>query len=204
MGDKFLDKVYEARSAQAQRDLYDKWADSYEAEVGSEGYATPDRCAAALATHLKDLSAPVLDFGCGTGLSGQALHRAGFETIDGIDISADMLAEANKKGLYRKLTHVEPDEGLSHIPGDYAAIAAIGVIGAGAAPIDTFDLLMKGLDKGGLLVLSFNDHTLSDKSNEARINEWLDCGAATLLFREHGAHLDGLEMKSTVYIIEKN
>ena len=77
------------------------------------------------------------------------------------------------------------------------------MIGAGAAPIDTFDLLMRGLDKGGLLTLSFNDHALEDPSNEARLNEWLDCGAARLLMREYGDHIPGIDLNAIVYIIEK-
>lgn len=203
MTDKFLDKVYEARDAASTRDLYDAWSDSYETEVGAQGYATPARCAQALAQFSDDLAKPVLDFGCGTGLSGAALHDAGFTTIDGRDLSADMLAEANEKGVYRKLSHVEADENFYHLPGDYAAIAAIGVIGAGAAPIGVFDQLMAGLAPEGLLVLSFNDHTLEDPANEAHLNEWIDSGSAGLLFREHGVHLPGLNMNSTVYVIEK-
>lgn len=203
MSDTFLDKAYGARDAASTRKLYDDWADSYEEELGENGYATPGRCAAALAKHSKDQEAPILDFGCGTGLSGQALDQAGFETIDGMDLSADMLAEANNKGVYRKLTHIEAGEDFIHLPGDYAAIAAIGVIGAGAAPISVFDQLMDGLGSGGLLVFSFNDHALEEPGNEGRVNEWLDCGAATLLFREHGDHIPGIDLKATVYVIEK-
>ena len=204
MGDKFLDRVYQARSAEETRALYDDWAASYESEVGENGYATPGRCAAALAKFLKDQTLPVLDFGCGTGLSGLALKLAGFEVIDGLDLSADMLAKAQEKMLYRHLEVIEAGAALPFAPGKYAAIAAIGVIGAGAAPISLLDVLMKGLAKGGLLVMSLNDHALADKKNEARINEWTDCGAARLLFREYGPHLPGLGMKSNVYVIEKN
>ena len=204
MSENFLDKAYGARDVASTRELYDNWAASYEAEVGENGYATPGRCAAALARFSDDLGKPILDFGCGTGLSGLALKLAGFTMIDGIDLSADMLAKAKGKGVYHSLNHTEANAPLTHTPGDYAAIAAIGVIGAGAAPISTFDLLMKALAKGGLLVFSFNDHALQDKANEARVNEWIDCGAARLLFREHGAHLPGINLKSNVYVIEKN
>jgi len=203
MTEKFLDKAYGARDAASTRALYDDWAASYEAEVGENGYATPGRCAEALAKYCDDLSQPILDFGCGTGLSGLALKLAGFTTIDGVDLSADMLAQANDKGVYRTLHHIEAGASLAHAPGDYAAIAAIGVIGAGAAPISVFDTLMESLGKGGFLVFSFNDHALEDKANEARVNEWIDCGAATLLFREHGPHLPGIDLKSNVYVIEK-
>lgn len=201
MTDDFLDRVYAARTEDETRAIYDAWAASYEAEVAKNGYATPGRCAAALARHTTDLTTPVLDFGCGTGLSGLALKLAGFTAIDGMDLSAEMLAQAEKKGIYRALTHVASDTRLAS--GTYSNIAAIGVIGAGAAPISLLDTLMHALGRNGRLVFSFNDHTLQDPVHEARISEWTDCGAARLLFRERGEHLPGLNMKSNVYILEK-
>jgi len=203
MGNTFLDKAYAARDADATRALYDDWSTSYEAEVGKNGYATPGRCAAALHSFMADPTLPILDFGCGTGLSGLALKLAGFTTIDGLDLSQDMIEQAKAKSLYRNLSLVEADADLSLKPGDYAAIAAIGVLGAGAAPISILDSLMKGLDSGGYLVMSLNDHSLADPTNEARINEWIDCGAAHLLYRDYGDHLPGIDMKSNVYVIEK-
>ena len=203
MTDGFLNKAYGVRDADSVRELYDDWAATYEAEIADNGYATPGRCAAALALHVTDQSAPILDFGCGTGLSGLALKLAGFEAIDGVDVSADMLKGAESKGIYRTLSQIEPGEDLPGTPGDYAAIAAIGVIGAGAAPIEVFDTLMHGLDRGGLLVLSLNDHALADPANEAKLSEWMDCGAARLLMWEYGPHLPGIDLKANVYVIEK-
>ena len=199
----FLNEVYDARDADETRALYDDWSDSYDKEVGSNGYATPGRCAEALAQFLKDQTRPILDFGCGTGLSGLALKLAGFETIDGVDLSEEMLAKARAKRLYRNLKVIEAEADLPFNGGDYAAIAAIGVIGAGAAPISVFDDLMSALDKGGYLVMSLNDHALQDRANEARISEWTDCCAARLLFRESGPHLPGIGLNSNVYVLEK-
>jgi predicted TPR repeat methyltransferase len=204
MGQNYLDKVYAARNASETRALYDDWSQSYEAEVRENGYATPGRCAEALARFSPDQTLPILDFGCGTGLGGLALKLAGFATLDGMDLSRDMLDQARAKRLYRDLTLVEAGDPLPILPGQYTAIAAIGVIGAGAAPISVLDELMKALDKNGLLVLSLNDHALQDRANEGRINEWTDCGAARLLFREHGPHLPGINLKSNVYVLEKN
>lgn len=199
----FLDKAYGARDAASTRQLYDDWAASYEAEIAENGYATPGRCAAALRAYSKDPQFPVLDFGCGTGLSGLALKLNGFTCIDGVDLSAEMLEQARAKQIYRRLDQIAPDAPLSHAPGDYAAIAAIGVIGAGAAPISAFDTMMAGLASGGLLVFSFNDHALEDPANEGRLNEYLDCGAARLLFKEYGDHLPGIDLKCNVYVVEK-
>ena len=199
----FLNKAYGARDAASTRQLYDDWAASYEAEVADNGYATPGRCAAALADNMPDLNAPILDFGCGTGLSGLALRLAGFSIIDGLDLSADMLAVAKDKNLYRTLHQIEANAALPHSQGKYAAIAAIGVIGAGAAPISIFDTLMDGLAPGGRFVFSFNDHALNDPLNESKMQGWTNTGRAILLFKERGDHLPGINLKSNVYILEK-
>ncbi len=203
MTEGFLNKVYDARDAKSTRKLYDDWSASYDAEVAENGYATPGRCAAALAAHSRDLEAPILDFGCGTGLSGLALALAGFSTIDGLDLSAEMLAIAREKGTYRALDLIEADTPLPHQPGTYAAIAAIGVIGAGAAPISVFDILMDGLSAEGRLVLSFNDHALEDPIYEAKIQSYVDTGRARLLFQEYGDHLPGIGLNSNVYVLAK-
>lgn len=195
-----LDKAYGARDAASTRQIYDAWAASYDAEIAENGYATPGRCAAALRQHSDDPGAPILDFGCGTGLSGLALKLAGFTTIDGMDLSANMLGQAASKSVYRRLARIEAGAGLDHPRGTYAAI---GVIGAGAAPISVFDTLMNGLESGGLFVFSFNDHALQDLENEAMLNSYLDSNRARLLFRKHGDHLPGIYLKSNVYIVEK-
>lgn len=201
MSENFLETAYDARDADQTRALYDRWSASYEAEVAQNGYVTPARCAEALAEFAPDKNTPVLDFGCGTGLAGLALRLAGFTVIDGVDLSPQMIEQARAKGVYRNLTAIGADAPLE---GNHNLISAVGVIGAGAAPIGTLDTLLHALPSGGMLVFSFNDHTLADPGNVARLNEWLDCGAARLLFSEHGAHLPEKDMNATVYVVEKD
>ena len=203
MGEKFLDKAYSLHSAKATQDLYNRWAVSNEAEVAENGYATPARVADALWDVMPDADAPILDFGCGTGLSGLALRREGYEVLDGVDPSPEMIARALRKQAYRHLEQIGMEGDLHWEPGTYRAITGIGVLGTGAAPAATFDRIMSGLAKGGYFAFSYNDHALADAAYTAKLNEWLDCGAARLLFQEHGPHLPGLDLNATVYVIEK-
>ncbi|WP_085308717.1 class I SAM-dependent DNA methyltransferase [Planktotalea arctica] len=203
MSDTFLDKAYNTAGIAATRDLYSRWAASYEAEVSQNGYATPRRCAEALQAVTLDFDAPILDFGCGTGLSGLALSMAGFSTIDGIDLTQGMLDRAGEKQLYRNLSLSDPDVPFPVRRGDYAAISAIGVIGAGAAPIDVFDMLLGALGTGGKFVLSFNDSTLKIPAFEQRLYASVSCKSAILLSENYGDHLPGINMKSKVYVLEK-
>ncbi len=204
MSEKFLDKAYGLEGSEATRQFYDDWSTQYESEITGNGYATPGRIAAALARFAPDKSLPVLDFGCGTGLSGAALVQAGFAVIDGMDLSPQMLALARPKGIYRALDLVTPENGPWPRVASYDLITATGVIGVGAAPAPVFDDLMRGLRAGGLMAFSFNDHTLKDPAYQGRLMVWCDCGAAQLKFREHGPHLPGIGMKSTVYVIRKS
>lgn len=203
MAEKKLDDVYGLDSPEATMEFYEGWAGSYDMELAENGYATPGRCARALRQRVEDPATPLLDFGCGTGLSGAAFAEAGFTTIDGMDPSEAMLDRAREKDVYRKLDVMDVDDPAPVAPESYPIIAAVGVIGAGAAPLSTFGMLMEGLQRDGLLVLSFNDHTLNEPGAKATLNEWLDLGAARLLFSEHGPHLPKEGLESTVYVIEK-
>ena len=98
MTENFLDRAYTDVSTETSNEIYDAWAKTYEAEVAENGYATPARVAEAMAAHMSDKALPVLDFGCGTGLSGLALQLAGFNTLDGMDPSSEMLERAKGKG----------------------------------------------------------------------------------------------------------
>ena len=153
MADKFLDKVYDL-GGNDPRDIYAKWSGTYDSEVSSHGYATPARCAKALSQFVPDLIEDVLDYGCGTGLSGEALRAEGFVNLHGFDISKEMLALADDKSIYSTLTCFDPEDGPPIPKGQFQTIAAIGVIGVGAAPLSTFDLLMDLLPPEGLFVFS--------------------------------------------------
>ena len=192
-------QLWTPRPVEETLKVYADWADTYDDDVASKGYHTPERMAKALAAHLTG-TGPVLDYGCGTGVSGAALGRAGIGPLHGTDISAEMLALAEGKGLYEKLWHSRPGASPAE-PGTYRAIAAVGVVSLGAAPPETMDLLIDALGPGGLLAMSFNDPTLEAGSYDAQMNAAIDAGKCDVIFRKHGPHLDDLDMGSDVIIL---
>ncbi|MBK1695802.1 class I SAM-dependent DNA methyltransferase [Rhodovibrio salinarum] len=203
MASDFFDKVYRTTAQDAVETLYNDWAGTYDTDVTGNGYMTPGRVAAALAAHLPTPNTPILDFACGTGLSGAALAAEGFSVIDGCDLSGPMLETARTRGIYRHLFKLAPDEAPDTAPGDYAAIAAIGALSPGAAPAYYLDTLLDRLVPGGLLALSYNDHTLAEPAYTSRLARAIETGKVAERFQEHGDHLVKLGSKSTVYILEK-
>jgi len=79
------------------RELYDKWADTYETTLEKWGWEGPERVAETYSRHGK-LSGAILDVGCGTGLSGTQLRAKGCTSeIVGLDISEQSLYKAQNK-----------------------------------------------------------------------------------------------------------
>lgn len=203
MAKPILERVYQARTAEESVELYEEWSPTYDDDMDQHGYATPARCAAALAGIAGGLDEPVLDFGCGTGRSGVELVNAGFRRVDGCDISASMLEVARNRNVYRNLLTIEPDGPLPYHSGEYMHIAAVGVISVGAAPATMMDQLLDLLDAGGTLTFSFNDHTTQVAEYTARVAEFVDTSTVDLLFKERGEHLPGIGLQSTVFVMRK-
>ncbi|PYI09190.1 S-adenosyl-L-methionine-dependent methyltransferase [Aspergillus sclerotiicarbonarius CBS 121057] len=97
-----------ARACHSKEDcqtLYAEWANTYNADLAdaSQDYVAPFLAAETALKHTTNVKGSILDAGCGTGLVGEALTRGGADTIDGIDLSPDMLRVAGQTGVYRNL-----------------------------------------------------------------------------------------------------
>jgi len=202
MAKSYLNDVYDGGTNDS-RELYASWASTYDNEVQKNGYVTPERVAKALKDIVTNQSEVILDYGCGTGLSGFALQAVGFTNIDGLDVSQEMITLAEKKSIYKKLTVFDPSTKIPVHADQYKIITAIGVIGAGAAPLEVFDNLFSLLPPSGLFAFSFNDHTLSDPNYERKVKQCLSSGQAIILHKSYGNHLPKANLKSNIYILKK-
>ena len=202
MAKSYLKDVYSGGTNDS-RALYASWAATYDKEVQKNGYVTPKRVANALKDVVTDQSDFILDYGCGTGLSGSALQAVGFENIDGLDVSQEMVRLAEKKSIYKNLKVFDPFTEIPVHPDQYKIITAIGVIGAGAAPLLVFDGLFALLPQNGLFAFSFNDHTLNDPNYEKKVDNCLSSGRAIMLHKSYGNHLPKANLKSNIYILKK-
>ena len=200
---KKLGAAYQLTNPDQARDFYQGWAEGYDAEIASNEYVTPRRCAEALIRHAAAPWAPLMDLGCGTGISGLALKAAGFECIDGYDFNQAMLDQAAGKDIYRALAIADLSRPLEIAEGAYQNAAAIGCITPEYMPPTVLDEILAKLPRGGCLAFSVNDHSAADGTIVGRIMTLTDCGAADLVFREYGEHLPGIGLKATVYVLKK-
>jgi len=127
-GTDLLDGAYALESPQDNRKYYQRFAKTYDQDFAAGlGYIYPE----AVADAFLDLSnlpkGPVCDIGCGTGLVARHLKAKRSDiVIDGVDISADMLAVAANKSLYKNLFEVDLTGDINSLPASYAAIISAG------------------------------------------------------------------------------
>lgn len=201
--DGLLRQVYDLSTQDDTNEYYSRWAATYDAELTREGYRTPGRCARALSAFVTP-DAPVLDIGCGTGLSGAAMRSAGFSELTGTDVNAEMLSIAKVAGIYADTWVTDLSDPFPFPQGTYAAIAAVGVIGVGAAPPALLAQALDALAPGGHLVFSYNDHALAVGGYRQALDDALNAGVAEQVFAERGVHIEGLDSASTVYVLRRH
>lgn len=150
---------------------YDEWADDYDETLAQWRYEAPERVAA----HMRAALAPdaiILDAGCGTGLSGKALARVGFKTIDGMDVSQRSLDFADALGVYRSLRHVDmQDLPLPHGDDIYDGLACVGVLTYVPDSIGILREFCRILKAGGFMVLTQRSDLLEERDFRATLEE---------------------------------
>ena len=151
-----LARNYTDLATDDQRVVYRQWADSYDRELIEEfGYVAPQEAVDAFVRRVPDRTAPVLDMGCGTGLAGKLLNQAGYDHIDGIDLSPEMLEKAAALKVYRQLWEGDLTAVIDVQP-IYQALICVGVFSH--KPDQPF-LIPKLLDcvlPGGLVMATVN------------------------------------------------
>jgi len=149
-----LDKVYAAETVAEREAAYDAWANQYDDDVCRFGYRLPAVAAAVFGRFVDINAGPVLDAGCGTGLQTEPLVLAGYGPFIGFDLSSEMLAVAERKGLYQSLHKAALGEKLPFDTDGFQTTLCIGAITPGHAGPDSFPELIRVTCPGGLLIFS--------------------------------------------------
>ncbi len=155
--DDILKRVSHLGDGDSSRAIYDDWSDSYDAHLLDDfGYISPRVAAEALAETCGRFDIEVIDYGCGTGLVGAALRQAGFVSVDGIDISEGMLAQARAKDLYRNLFCGDLTAAIGLEDRVYDAAVCIGSMGAGHVGAQHVPELIRPLKSDGIFIVIMN------------------------------------------------
>lgn len=148
---KRLERAYTMKTPEDSVALYGDWATDYDDSFAqTHGYVAPRKIAATFRELAGDRETPVLDIGAGTGLVGEELRGL---AIDAIDISAEMLAKAEAKGVYRRHVCADLTAPLDIADASYGGFASAGTFTHGHVGPACLPELMRIARPGALFVL---------------------------------------------------
>jgi predicted TPR repeat methyltransferase len=152
--DRWIEDVYHSKDRATLEQLYDTWAESYDADLQQVGYLHLPVIAGLVSRHLTDRGAPILDAGVGTGAVGEALALLGYGNLSGIDMSEGMLAKAQARGCYKDLRKGILGEALDFESDVFDGIVSTGTFTKGHAPASALVELVRVLKRGGVLMFT--------------------------------------------------
>lgn len=171
-----LERAYDVKGPEDNRELYAGWAETYDSGfVVDSRYVYPQQVAEVFCHDFAQLDQPVLDVGCGTGLVGAELAKAGVAVIDGIDLSPEMLAEAQAKThdgrpLYRQLIEADLTDSTELPDRSYAGIVSAGAFTHGIFGPETITELLRVAQPGARFALGINSAHFEDVG----FGDWLE------------------------------
>ncbi len=149
---------------------YDDWVETYDQDLVSWGYEAP----AGGARLLRDATAggSVLDVGCGTGLTGNALNALGFGPIDGVDLSDRSIDRSRNLGIYRNLTQADFNEApLPSADAAYDALLCVGVMSYAMEPEALLLEFARVVVPGGVFVFSHRTDLFDEQDMAALLDD---------------------------------
>lgn len=176
-----LAQVYAATTPQELAQAYAAWARAYDRETASSGYCLPFVIAAWVARHVPKDAGPVLDAGCGTGLSGPILKALGYDDLAGLDMSNEMLAIAGSRQSYGELKKAALGGPLPWSDNHFAAFLSTGVFTQGHAPASSLDELVRITRPGGKAIFTVRDVVLDTDGFSATFKRLTNSGRWLLL-----------------------
>ncbi len=152
-----MKKVYSHAAKGNGKAIYAEWADSYDEDlIDNYGYVAPQIGADIFQQRFQDRHGEIIDIGCGTGLAGRELVNRGYQTIDGLDFSAEMLGKAREKNIYRDLFPGDLTTKLDIPDNRYSAMICIGVFANSIVGPDRLTELVRIVEPGGVICVSIN------------------------------------------------
>lgn len=140
--------------------LFDNFAASFDAKLAALEYRAPELIASQLRECVDaDPKLDLLDAGCGTGLLGQKVREL-CRTLDGVDLSAEMLARARARKVYDALEEGELTAHLRSKPAAYDAVTIADTLCYFGNLEDVMQAGYAALRSGGWLLLTV-EHDVS-------------------------------------------
>ncbi len=178
----FVDAAYNIEDEADMVEFYRKWAEDYDHQMLDVlGYVSPTRIATQLGQYLTDTEGSVFDVGCGTGLTCVYLAERGYQNLDGIDLSPDMVRVAGQRGIYRELLVGDINQEIERDDVSYDAVISSCTFTHGHVGPQPLDEIFRILKPGGYLACTVHRDLWESMGFKDKFAGLIDAGTAVCL-----------------------
>ena len=201
----WLKTVYSETSSSKLNKHYKNWANFYDADMSSWGYAYPPQLNKILTNKLKlKKTIKILDAGCGTGYVAEVLSKLNYKNITGIDFSEEMLTIARSKKIYKKLMCQSLNETIELRSKQFELIICTGVLTSGHVGPSAINELVRLLKPQGFFVCSIAESVYKKNGFEKEIKNLKNLVSIKSISKAFVALPNNKNSaKSRMYILEK-
>ncbi len=201
----WLKTVYSETSSSKLNKHYKNWANLYDTDMSSWGYAYPLQLNKILTNKLRlKKTIKILDAGCGTGYVAEVLNKLNYKNITGIDFSGEMLAIARSKKIYNKLICQSLNEKIELRSKQFELIICTGVLTSGHVGPSAINELVRLLKPQGFFVCSIAESVYKKNGFEKEINNLKNLVSIKSISKAFVALPNNKNSaKSRMYILEK-
>ena len=201
----WLKTVYTETSASKLNKHYKNWANLYDKDMSSWGYAYPLQLNKILTNKLRlKKTIKILDAGCGTGYVAEVLNKLNYKNITGIDFSAEMLAIARSKKIYKKLMCQSLNEKIELRSKQFELIICTGVLTSGHVGPSAMHELVRILKPQGFFICSIAESVYKKNGFEKEIKNLKKLVSIKSISKAFVALPNNKNSaKSRMYILEK-
>ena len=186
--------IYKLTSKKKVLEYYKKWTKKslYNQDMIDWKYIAPNESVYLFKKYVLDKKIKILDAGCGTGLVGLELKKAGFQNITGFDFSKNMLNLIPPK-TYKKLKIVDLNNSIDVKDNFFGAILCVGTFTYGHVKSNALDEFVRITKKFGYICFTVNEGIYKKNKFDKKILEL-----------ENKNFLKIISNKKSSYIINKN
>ena len=201
----WLKTVYSETSSSKLNKHYKNWANLYDTDMSSWGYAYPLQLNKILTNKLKlKKTIKILDAGCGTGYVAEVLSKLNYKNITGIDFSEEMLTIARSKKIYKKLMCQSLNEKIELRSKQFELIICTGVLTSGHVGPSALHELVRILKPQGFFICSIAESVYKKNGFEKEIKNLKNLVSIKSISRAFVALPNNKNSaKSRMYILEK-
>ena len=201
----WLKTVYSETSSSKLNKHYKNWANLYDTDMSSWGYAYPLQLNKILTNKLKlKKTIKILDAGCGTGYVAEVLSKLNYKNITGIDFSEEMLTIARSKKIYKKLMCQSLNEKIELRSKQFELIICTGVLTSGHVGPSAMHELVRLLKPQGFFICSIAESVYKKNGFEKEIKNLKNLVSIKSISKAFVALPNNKNSaKSRMYILEK-